>query len=175
MTSPASSSQQQIVLTCSFWSVIFGSWFLDNGSTDSNRIHSFGNYDSRASFPLVKRIRRFCSLTSKIGLEWTYRHIQVTYVHVSRSRSCMNVFWASFSKYYRRQSLWDEWRRVLHCPTNWWAFLSRYIYRRFLLAFKVLYFSLSLSALYLSAISAETFFSSKFLVHCFIRWNRVEP
>ena len=26
-------------------------------------------------------------------------------------------------KYYRRQSLWDEWRRISHCPTNWWAFL----------------------------------------------------
>ena len=23
----------------------------------------------------------------------------------------------------RRQSLWDEWRRVSHCSTNWWAFL----------------------------------------------------
>ena len=25
--------------------------------------------------------------------------------------------------YYRRQSTWNEWRRVSHCPTNWWTFL----------------------------------------------------
>ena len=36
---------------------------------------------------------------------------------------CTNVFGTSDSKYYRRQSLWDEWRHVLHCPTDWWAFL----------------------------------------------------
>ena len=24
---------------------------------------------------------------------------------------------------YDSQSLWDEWRHVSHCPTNWWAFL----------------------------------------------------
>ena len=27
------------------------------------------------------------------------------------------------SKYYSRQSLWDEWCRVSHWPTNWWVFL----------------------------------------------------
>ena len=43
------------------------------------------------------------------------------------ARSCMNVFGTSDSKYYRRQSLWDEWRRVSHCPTNWWDFLSSYL------------------------------------------------
>ena len=42
------------------------------------------------------------------------------------ARSCMNVFGTSDSKYYRRQSLWDERRRVLHCPINWWAFLFMY-------------------------------------------------
>ena len=40
------------------------------------------------------------------------------------ARSCMNVFGTRDSKYYRRQSLWDEWRRVSHFPANWWAFLS---------------------------------------------------
>ena len=39
------------------------------------------------------------------------------------ARSCMNVFGTSDSKYYLRQSLWDDWRRVSRCPTNWWAFL----------------------------------------------------
>ena len=32
------------------------------------------------------------------------------------ARSHMNVFGTSHSKYYRRQSLWDEWRRFSHCP-----------------------------------------------------------
>ena len=39
------------------------------------------------------------------------------------ARLCLNVFWTSDSKHYRRQSLWDEWHRVSHCPTNWWALL----------------------------------------------------
>ena len=39
------------------------------------------------------------------------------------AQSCRSVFGTSDSKYYRRQSLWVEWRRVWHCPTNWWAFL----------------------------------------------------
>ena len=34
----------------------------------------------------------------------------------------MNVFGTSDSKYYIRQSLWGEWCRVSHCPTNWRAF-----------------------------------------------------
>ena len=37
--------------------------------------------------------------------------------------SCMNVFGTSYINYYRLQSLWDEWRRFLHCPTIWCAFL----------------------------------------------------
>ena len=28
-----------------------------------------------------------------------------------------------WQKHYRRQSLWDQWHRVSHCPTNWLAFL----------------------------------------------------
>ena len=31
----------------------------------------------------------------------------------------------SDSKHYIWQSMWDEWRRVSHCPTNWWTFLFR--------------------------------------------------
>ena len=58
MASPATSSRQQIAKTCSFW-VMFGSQFLDNGSTDSKRVYSFVNCDSRASFPLVQPIRHF--------------------------------------------------------------------------------------------------------------------
>ena len=36
----------------------------------------------------------------------------------------INVFEASDSKRYVRMSLLDECRRVSHCPTNWWHFLS---------------------------------------------------
>ena len=44
---------------------MLGSQFLDDGSTDSERVYSRGNYDSRASFPLVQPIRHFCSLTTE--------------------------------------------------------------------------------------------------------------
>ena len=36
-------------------------------------------------------------------------------------------------KYDRWHSLWDQWRRVLHCPTNWWAFLLVWQQTRFLI------------------------------------------
>ena len=35
----------------------------------------------------------------------------------------INVFGTSDSKFYIRQSPWDECRRVSHCLTIWWAFL----------------------------------------------------
>ena len=48
-------------------------------------------------------------------------------VHASRCTVMyeMNVFGISDSKYIRRQTLWDEWRCVSHCPTNWSAFLFK--------------------------------------------------
>ena len=57
---------------------MFGSRFLDNGSTDSEKVYSFGNCDSMASFPLVLSIRHFCFLTPKIGLMWAYRSLRIT-------------------------------------------------------------------------------------------------
>jgi len=53
--------------------VIFGSRFLDNGSTDSETIYSFGNCDSSGSFLVLQCIRHFCSLTPKTGLKSAYR------------------------------------------------------------------------------------------------------
>ena len=37
----------------------------------------------------------------------------------------LNNWYGLYSQYFIRQSLWDEWRRVSHCPTNWWAFLLK--------------------------------------------------
>ena len=41
----------------------------------------------------------------------------------ARTWTCINVFGTSDSKHYIRRSFWHECRHVLHCPTNWWAFL----------------------------------------------------
>ena len=54
---------------------------------------------------------------------WCRNIIAVNWPMRVDAQSCMNVFGTSDSKYYRRQSLWDECRRVSLCPTNWWAFL----------------------------------------------------
>ena len=57
--------------TCEFW-VMFGWRFLDNGSTDSEKVYSFGNCDSRA-----QPIRHFYSLTPKMGLKWAYHRLRI--------------------------------------------------------------------------------------------------
>ena len=49
-----------------------------NGSTDSEKVNSFGNYDSRGSFLLVQPIRHFCCLITKMGLKWAYRRLSIT-------------------------------------------------------------------------------------------------
>ena len=51
MTPTAACGRQQIAQTCSF-GVKLRSRFLDNGSTDSEKVYSIGNCDSRASFLL---------------------------------------------------------------------------------------------------------------------------
>ena len=40
-------------------------------------------------------------------------------------RSCTNVFGTSYSNYYRRQSLWDAWCPVSHCPHQLVGFLVK--------------------------------------------------
>ena len=77
MTSQSTSGRQQIVQTCKC-GVMFGSRFLDKSSTDSEKVHSFGTSDSRASFLLMQPIRHFCSLTPKMGLELAYRRLRIT-------------------------------------------------------------------------------------------------
>ena len=57
---------------------MFGSRFLGSGSTDSEKVYSFGNCYSRDSFLLVQSIRYFCTLTQKMGLKWVYRRLRVT-------------------------------------------------------------------------------------------------
>ena len=57
---------------------MFGSRFLDSGSTDSEKVHRFGNSDSRVSFTLVQPTRHFCSLTPKMGVKWAYRRLRIT-------------------------------------------------------------------------------------------------
>ena len=47
---------------------MFGSRFLDIFSTDSEKVYSFGNYDSSASLSLMQPNRYFYSLTKKMGL-----------------------------------------------------------------------------------------------------------
>ena len=69
MPSLSTSGRQQIARTCKLW-VIFGSRFLDNGSTDSEKVYSFGNCRSRASVPFLQPIIHFCSLAPKMGLKW---------------------------------------------------------------------------------------------------------
>ena len=51
-------------IECKFW-VMFGSRFLDNSSTDSERVYSFGKGDSRALLSIVQHVRHFCSLTPR--------------------------------------------------------------------------------------------------------------
>ena len=58
-----------------------------------------------------------------IGYTYSSLIMMAGIVLLSRSTVCMNVSGISYSKYYIWRSLWDEWRRVWHCPTNWWAFL----------------------------------------------------
>ena len=67
----------EIVQTCKFM-VMFGSRFLDNGSTDSEKIYSFGNCGSRGLFPLMQYIKHFCFLVPKMGLKWAYRRLRIT-------------------------------------------------------------------------------------------------
>ena len=118
---------------------MFGSRFLDYGSTDSEKkVCSFGNCDSRASSP----IRHFCSLTpKKVELKWTHRRLRVTWLadcgflviyfyalHKRLMLYCcrVNVFGTSDSEHspYRDDSrcgMSDVAFRT--APTNWWAFL----------------------------------------------------
>ena len=46
---------------------MFGSRFLDNGLTDSEKVYSFGNCYSIAPFSVVQPIRHSCSLAPKWG------------------------------------------------------------------------------------------------------------
>ena len=45
-----------------------GSQFLDNCSTDSEKVYSFGNYDSMASFPLVGTCGTFLLVDLEKGI-----------------------------------------------------------------------------------------------------------
>ena len=54
----------------------------------------------------------FCAL----HYGWCHIVVAVNSSMLVNAQSCMNVFRTSESKYCRRQSLWDEWRRVSHCP-----------------------------------------------------------
>ena len=57
---------------------MFGSRLLNSGSTDSEKVYTFGNGDSRASFRFVHYIRHVCLLAPKMGLKWAYRLLRVT-------------------------------------------------------------------------------------------------
>ena len=136
------------------WGWSLGCDFLIVVQPIPKKICSFGNCDSRASFPrflISSLFRHFCFLTPKNGgssgrtvvyalRSWliavfslyTSMHFinglcQARVILLSRSirhcESILNVFGRSDSQYNIRQSLWDEWRRVSHCPINWWAFL----------------------------------------------------
>ena len=72
ITSQSTSSRQQITQTCQFW-VMFGSRFVDKGSTDFEEIYSVVNNGSSASFVVMQVVRHFCFLTPKVGPKWTYR------------------------------------------------------------------------------------------------------
>ena len=131
---------------------MFGSRFLANGLTDSEKVYSFGNSDSMASFAFCNLLDIFAPWPRKRGSSWP------TVVHALRkwlaSFAAGGVIFAAvvilkshydgwcrivvavngnawtFSgqviasrPYYIGQSLLDEWRRVSHCPSNWWAFL----------------------------------------------------
>ena len=51
---------------------MFESRFLDNGSTDSQNVYSFGNTDSGASFPPVQPIKTFWLLDLENGAQVVY-------------------------------------------------------------------------------------------------------
>ena len=58
---------------------MFGSRFIDNGSTNSEKVYSFENCDSRTSFLLVQHVGHFCSsFIPKMGLKWAYRCLHIT-------------------------------------------------------------------------------------------------
>ena len=77
MMSSTTFDRQQIAQTSEFW-IMFGSRFIDKGSTDSEEVYCFGKYDSSTSFPLVQPVRLLCSLTPKMGLKWAYRRRRIT-------------------------------------------------------------------------------------------------
>ena len=134
---------------------MFGSRFLDNGSSDSEKVCKFWKLIQGLHFPLRNQpINNFCSLTPKNGdscgptvvyalRRWLIAIFSLYFyalhkwlvsycccgqlAHASLCTVMYERFQKSDSKYYRRQSLWDEWRRVSHCPTNLWAFLLLYL------------------------------------------------
>ena len=51
---------------------MFGSQIIDNRSTDSEKVYSFWDCNSRALFSLLPPVRHFCSSTAKMWLKSTY-------------------------------------------------------------------------------------------------------
>ena len=77
MTSQSTSGLQQIAQTCQFV-VMFGSQFLDNGSSDFKKVYSFVKGYPSTSFWVVWCIIHFCSLVLKMGLKRTNRRLHIT-------------------------------------------------------------------------------------------------
>ena len=84
-------------------------------------------------FPLCKASDILCYLTPTMELKWTTHYIIGSFrimvafkSHIRvEARASKHAFGTSDGRRYVRQSLWDESRRVSHCPTNWCAFLFR--------------------------------------------------
>ena len=60
-----------------FW-VIFESRFLDNGSTDSEKVYSLETAIQVVHFLLCNVLDIFCSLAHKMGLKRAYRRLGIT-------------------------------------------------------------------------------------------------
>ena len=122
---------------------MFESWFVNNGSTDSENVCDFGNWfkifisfyvayftfllldpENGAQVELLSSTRyvdgwlRFprCTCMHYIN-DWCRIVVSVNSPMQINVWSYMYVFGTSDSKYYRRQSLWDKWRCISHCPT----------------------------------------------------------
>ena len=91
---------------------MFGSRFFENGSTDSEKVCSFGNYESRASFLLLQPVKNAWPVANAlpgwlIGVILLSMHCINGWCHIAVAVNppmrvgaweCMNVFGTSDSK-----------------------------------------------------------------------------
>ena len=118
---------------------MFRSRFLDNGSTNFEKVYIFGKGYSSESFRFCNRLDTFFARWPRNGAQVdlpSSTHYANDFVLLSRSSrtyewalsglhtlACIKIWETSDSKHYIRRSFWDKCRRVSHCPVTCWAFL----------------------------------------------------